>query len=119
MCELMSCALVEPNNTPPNIKPPNAPAILFAIPMMLILLAALSMDPNSVTYRLDAVCIRVKPAPCRNNPIKNIGKDLYMAAGININEPNIIKPNPINMPLINDILSNNNADGMANKKYDI
>jgi len=87
--------------------------------MMLILLAALSMDPNSVTYRLDAVCIRVKPAPCRNNPIKNIGKDLYMAAGININEPNIIKPNPINMPLINDILSNNNADGMANKKYDI
>ena len=70
---------------------------------MLILLAALSIDPNSVTYRLDAVCIKVKPAPCRNNPIKNIGKDSVYGCWYKDQRASLLSNlNPINIPLIND-----------------
>ena len=42
---------------------PKAPAILFAIPIMAIRFAALSIGPKMVIYGLEAVCNKVIPNP--------------------------------------------------------
>ena len=50
------------NKIAPKIRDPSAPATLFAIPIIAILLAPLSIGPNMVMYGFEAVCKMVIPA---------------------------------------------------------
>jgi hypothetical protein len=49
-----------------------APATLLQIPMILILLAAVSLGPIIVIYGFDAVCRMANPVPMTNSPARKI-----------------------------------------------
>ncbi len=51
------------NKRAPKIREPKAPAVLFAIPIIAIRLAPLSIGPKIVMYGFAAVCKIVIPTP--------------------------------------------------------
>ncbi|MBK8780179.1 MAG: hypothetical protein IPO25_23310 [Saprospiraceae bacterium] len=55
----------------PSTMGAKAPAALLNTPMILILLAALSIGPRMVIYGLEAVCNKAIPPPITNKPNKN------------------------------------------------
>jgi hypothetical protein len=70
------------NTTAANIRGDTIPANLLHIPIILILLAALSIGPIIVMYGLAADCKIVKPAPITNRPVRKIPYVLLSVAGI-------------------------------------
>ena len=96
-----------------------APANLLAMPMMLILFAALSRGPIIVTYGLTAVCSIVRPAPMTKSPVRNNPKVLDSAAGMKISDPAAIIHRPTDIPFLNPVFFRIADIGRAITKYAI